>query len=319
MDILTSIFRKRMRIQSKLILALTGFCLFFVSCKKEIPSYVIQPKEMEDVLYDYHLAQAVGDGWVGAERYKSELVIDYVFKKHNITKAEFDTSMVWYTRNMEKLSDIYANLSKRFENANNNIAQVYQSYKKEQVISGDSVDLWYKRRLYVLSSAPLTNRITFEMKADTTFHELDRLVWNMNVFGEGKKNGNLYASLVVSYKNDSVISVVRPISSYGHHAIVLKTDTLPIRNLQGFVYYDDSISSTVVLSDISLKRYHPSLVEVKRLQEIRMKDSVRFDSLNRIKVDSMRLVKPQKENIIKTDSENVRLTPQQLRRNQRRR
>lgn len=308
-----------MRNQSKLLFILTGFCLFFVSCKKEIPSYVIQPKEMEDVLYDYHLAQAVGDGWAGAERYKSELVIEYVFKKHNITKAEFDTSMVWYTRNMEKLSDIYANLSKRFENANSNIVQVYQSYKKEQAISGDSVDLWYKRRLYVLSSAPLTNKMTFDMKADTTFHELDRLVWSMNVFGEGKKNGNLYASLIVSYRNDSVVSVVRPINSCGSHAIVLKTDTLPIRNLQGFVYYDDSISSTVVLSDISLMRYHASLAEIKKLRDVRMKDSIRFDSLNRVKIDSMKLVKPQRRDTVKTDSENARLTPEQLRRNQRRR
>lgn len=308
-----------MRRQNKFLFILSVLCFFVASCKKEIPSYVIQPKEMEDILYDYHLAQAVGDEWAGTERYKSELVIEYVFKKHNITQAEFDTSMVWYTRNMEKLSDIYTNLSKRFEDANNNIAQVYQSYKREKTASGDSINLWYDRKLYILSSSPLTNRVTFEMKADTTFHELDRLVWNMNVFREANKKGNLYASLIVSYKNDSVASVIRPLNTSGPHSIMLKTDTVPMKNLQGFIYYDDSIVTSIVVSDISLMRYHASSIEIKKLRNVRMRDSIRFDSLNRLKTDSMKLAKPERKDTVKADSNNVRLTPEQLRRNQRRR
>ncbi len=306
-----------MRSQNKFLFILSALCLFAASCKKEIPSYVIQPEEMEDILYDYHLAQAVGDRWNGAERYKSKLVMEYVFKKHDITQAEFDTSMVWYTRNMEKLSDVYTNLSKRFEVANSNIAHVYQSYEKEKSASGDSVNLWCNRKLYVLSSSPLTNRVTFEIKADTTFHELDCLVWNMNVFRKENKKGGLYASLIVSYKNDSAVSVVSPLAFSGYHAVTLKTDTLPVKNLQGFIYYDDSIMSSIVVSDISLMRYHASSLEIEKLRDVRMKDSIRFDLLNRLRIDSMRQVKPEETDTVKAGSVNIRLTPEQLRRSQR--
>ena len=157
------------------------------------------------------------------------------------------------------------------------------------------------------------------MKADTTFHELDRLVWNMNVFRDANKKGNLYASLIVSYKNDSVASVVRPLNTSGPHSIMLKTDTVPMKNLQGFIYYDDSIVTSIVVSDISLMRYHASSMEIKKLRNVRMRDSIRFDSLNRLKTDSMKLAKPERKDTVKADSNNVRLTPEQLRRNQRRR
>lgn len=100
---------------------------------------------------------------------------------------------------------------------------------------------------------------------------------------------------------------------------MLKTDTVPMKNLQGFIYYDDSIVTSIVVSDISLMRYHASSMEIKKLRNVRMRDSIRFDSLNRLKTDSMKLAKPERKDTVKADSNNVRLTPEQLRRNQRRR
>ena len=55
------------------------FCIFLLtsillsSCKKGIPSEVIQPDKMEALLYDYHIAQAIGNEYNGEERYKKEL------------------------------------------------------------------------------------------------------------------------------------------------------------------------------------------------------------------------------------------------------
>ena len=97
-----------------LMFALAG-CLSLASCKKKMPSEVIKPAEMENILYDYHLAQALGSEYNGEERYKRELLLQYVFEKHHVTKAEFDSSMVWYTRNMEELGNIYKNLERRYD------------------------------------------------------------------------------------------------------------------------------------------------------------------------------------------------------------
>ena len=47
--------------------------------------------------------------------YKRVLYIESVFKKHGITQAEFDSSMVWFTRNPEVLTKIYEKVNARLK------------------------------------------------------------------------------------------------------------------------------------------------------------------------------------------------------------
>ena len=73
-----------------------GILLLF-SCGRQS---VIREKKMEAVLYDLHLAdglisKAAQDGSPESDSIKNNLYAT-VFNKHKITKAQFDTSMVWY-------------------------------------------------------------------------------------------------------------------------------------------------------------------------------------------------------------------------------
>ena len=47
-----------------------------------------------NVLYDYHIAKAMGEEVPYNESYKRVLYIESVFKKYGITQADFDSSMV---------------------------------------------------------------------------------------------------------------------------------------------------------------------------------------------------------------------------------
>ena len=76
----------------------------------------IQPDAMESLLYDYHLASTMSSSVSYTENYKKDAYFKYVFQKHHVTEEEFDSSMVWYTRNSDQLATIYQNLQKRFEN-----------------------------------------------------------------------------------------------------------------------------------------------------------------------------------------------------------
>ena len=87
--------------------------LGLAGCGKEIPSDIIQPSEMESLLYDYHLATTMGNDLPYGETYKKEAYLDYVFDKHHVTEAEFDSSMVWYTRHTYHMVTIYENVQKR--------------------------------------------------------------------------------------------------------------------------------------------------------------------------------------------------------------
>ena len=84
--------------------------LLLVSCQVKIPKEIIQPDKMETVLYDYHMVQAMGSEITSTPEYQLKLYHSYVFDKHGITKALFDSSMVWYTRHPAYLTQIYADL-----------------------------------------------------------------------------------------------------------------------------------------------------------------------------------------------------------------
>mgnify|MGYP000155135445 CR=1 FL=1 len=69
----------------------------------------------KNVLYDYHIAKAMGEEVPYNESYKRVLYIESVFKKYGITQADFDSSMVWFARNPEVLTKIYEKVNVRLK------------------------------------------------------------------------------------------------------------------------------------------------------------------------------------------------------------
>lgn len=80
---------------------------FMVGCGKQVPEDIIQPDRMENILYDYHLSISMGNNLSYSDNYQKEAYKNYVFEKYHITEADFDSSMVWYTRHTEELAGLY--------------------------------------------------------------------------------------------------------------------------------------------------------------------------------------------------------------------
>ena len=100
-------------------------CLaLFTSCGKEIPEDIIQPELMEKVLYDYHLSLSINSNGKNTEK---EAQKNYIYQKHGISEALFDSSMVWYTRESKELMAIYENLEKRFKREHAHIERLLES------------------------------------------------------------------------------------------------------------------------------------------------------------------------------------------------
>ena len=233
-------------------------CLaLLTSCGKEIPDEIIQPNQMEKVLYDYHLMMSLSDNSKNTEK---EARKNYVFQKHGITKADFDSSMVWYTRESKELMTIYDNLNKRFKREHEHTARLLESREDATTrtfVSGDTVDVWSKENLLWFTKAPLNNRLTFEIKADTTFHPRDAFHWNMDYYFFAE--GEAIMGLNVVYDNDSVIGMTKSITQSGPQDIYLHTDsTFKIKALNGFIYVPESQKKqpNILLHKINLTRYH---------------------------------------------------------------
>ena len=243
-------------------LLLCGTVFTVVSCGKQIPDDIIQPSDMEELLYDYHLALTMGNDLSYSERYKRESYKNYVFKKHGVTEAEFDSSMVWYTRNTKELTDIYKNLQKRYEMAEEQMKSELnkRSGQISVSLSGDSVDVWSDRNLYWLTTSPLTNRLMFDLKADTTFHNKDILVLeaDYSFLAYEKNTAKAVVSMKITFDNDSTLAMSKVIEKSGKEQLVLQPDSAyKYKSVSGFVYYSnpDSADATVLINNIKLLRY----------------------------------------------------------------
>ena len=89
-----------------LILALT-----IVSCKPSMPSGVIPEGDMEDILYDYLIAQSLRSQT--GDKYNEQRMYNDILEKYDYTQAEFDSSMVYYTRHYRLINKIYNNIEER--------------------------------------------------------------------------------------------------------------------------------------------------------------------------------------------------------------
>ena len=77
------------------------------SCKPTVPADYIQPSDMEDILYDYHVAQAMGrEGQKNSLPYDENGYFQAVLRKYQVTEAEFDSSFVYYYSHAERLKKI---------------------------------------------------------------------------------------------------------------------------------------------------------------------------------------------------------------------
>lgn len=268
--------------------------LILAACQVKRPEGVIPEANMENLLYDYHLAKAMGEGLPYEENYKRVLYVDAVFKKHGTTEETFDSSMVWYTRNTELLSKIYEKVNKRLKTQQDAINHLIalRDDKPKTSAPGDSIDVWAWQRRTLLTGVPLNNKLTFTLPADTNFKKKDALLWEVRYqFPKGKASSHEAAimAMQIVYGNDSTItSGTKKILKSGKYHILLQSDTLPIKEIRGFIYYPQGKQIKALLADqISLIRYHSDTLSVA-------KDSLRADSL---RTDSLKAVTTKADSI----------------------
>lgn len=232
------------------------------ACQVKRPDTVIPDAKMENVLYDFHIAKAMGEEVPYSESYKRVLYIESVYRKHGITKADFDTSMVWYARHPDALTKVYEKVNARLKAERDGINHLIalRDNKPKESLPGDSVDVWIGRRIYHLSGAPLGNKLTFTLPSDTNFKDRDTLRWTVRFRFLNGTPDSLHAPLMamqVFYAKDTLNGMLK-VKRSGTETVSLFADTLgEIKEIRGFIYYPAQKPVQDVLADrISLMRYH---------------------------------------------------------------
>ena len=242
-------------------------CFFFIlmltvmACKVKRPDGVIAESQMEELLYDYHLARSMGENLPVSDNYKKALYIQSVFQKYDVTQAEFDSSMVWYTRHTDILAKIYEKINDRLKEEQASINHMVAIRDKKSPVSqpGDSVELWFMEQVSCLTNAQDNNKISFVIPADVNSQDRDALVWKASFFypsKAGKAMPETYMAMQMVYRNDSVITSSRKITRSGEQEIRLQSDTLgALREVRGYIYFEGGKDDYVLVHNISMKRY----------------------------------------------------------------
>lgn len=268
-------------------------CAFY-ACKPKQEEGVLGKRKMSRVLYDYHLAQAMAEqsGSADSTAYFKHLYVEAVYRKHGISEKEFLRSIKWYTRHTEELYEIYQDLDKRYADAAHGAVGPQVTVDPLSAM-GDTAHLWQGPSYQLLSSNE-TNRLTFEMLADTSFHPNDRLQWEFStrwIYSEGIKAAT--AVMSVCYDNDSIGSAIQYIYSSGRQSAILKLGNRKPKSITCFIYQNAPWSASpklLMLSDFKLIRLRDPKQPVAEIP-VTGQDSAKAvaDSANvaREKVDSI--------------------------------
>lgn len=236
--------RKRFSSLRFTLLFMMAFAIapLFQSCKPSLPSDVLSEGKMEEILYDYHLTQAAAE----TERLSSSDMYAYrlaVLRKHEVTQAQFDSSMVYYTRHTELLQKVYENLYDRLNKEAVSLGATVTELEKfgEQSAKGDTANIWNGARAMVLPAIDPFNYYSFSMAADTSFHKGDRFLLEFDtkfLIQDGMRNG--IALLAIQFANDSVTSqMVRPQNSQHYSLMVEDRDSLGIKKVSGYMMFNN--------------------------------------------------------------------------------
>lgn len=216
--------------------------LMFSACSDKPSDGVLDPVKLEAVLYDYHLAQVMVSDLPSNQRYKKELYFDYIYDKHGITQADVDSSLAYYSRYPEGLSEIYVRLADRIKGDISRLSEEQQSIKvrESSAVVGDSVDLWYDLPIIEMTSSPLgNNRYTFTIPTDTNFKRGDHLAWSGRALflqgGVDSLHRYLYLDLKIEYMNDSVARADTLLYTSGVFSLVV-ADSAMVKSIHGSAY-----------------------------------------------------------------------------------
>ena len=243
------------------------FCVS--SCKPSLPSGVLSKGKMTDILYDYHLALAMAHMDDNGDKGQSLAYREAVLRKHDVTSAEFDSSMVYYMRHTELLEDVYKDLTDRY---NNEITAMGGSAKEggefaNLSATGDTANVWNLVTSMVFMPVKPFNSTSFDIKVDSTFHKGDRLMLDFDaqfIYQDGMRNG--VAMLAVQFGNDSIAQRTIMIQSSQHYSVELSDDdSLGIKSVKGYFMLMNGDNGTDVSSQTTLK-----LMFLEHIKLIRM-------------------------------------------------
>jgi len=230
------------------------------ACKPKVPSGYIQPGDMEDLLYDFHVAQAMADENSKDEQqraFNQTLYFASVLEKHGVTKAKFDSSLTYYYIRADKFSEIYEDVAERLsEDAKELGASEGEIVRYTKFnANGDTADVWTGDLSAMLIPYAPYNRKDFVQQADTSFRKGDSFMLMLStefICQSGARSAEV--CIAMKYDNDTIISRAISLTTSGHSEVrIPELADHKVKEIRGFFYMPPQKEVTTTLKLLSVK------------------------------------------------------------------
>ncbi|MCU4157892.1 DUF4296 domain-containing protein [Carboxylicivirga sp. A043] len=190
--------------------------LLSCSTRPRVPRGIAGEEKMAEVLADiYQVESVLGQTRLSYNSSKEDKVsgyYKYVLDEHEMTKAEFDTAMSWYSANPTVLSDVYEEvieiLSRRDAELKNKVNKEKDERKTLAKLPGKT-ELWKDSTSFELPFDPkdsLDNRIPFNVEVDSLSNGILRL-YAAYQFTEGGFLDSAQMKMIACYADSTIDTV----------------------------------------------------------------------------------------------------------------
>jgi len=237
-----------------------------VSCKDRVPSKYPNEKEMTKLLVELHMAEATLSQSTNKSIDGDKQILGsykFVLDKHNLTKAEFDSALLWYAGHpviyQRVYDDVIAVLSEEEAASTSLVSKAKSETKKTEDLK--PLNLWKGPVAY---QSPLIGNIDKQLPFSYPVDSLSRGEFQLRASYKFKKGGKtlknemMLIALYADKKSDTTRIEIKN-APVGSAPMILKME-IPsgkrVTELRGYLLkHDVSKKSDIDVTDIHLDFY----------------------------------------------------------------
>ena len=244
---------------SRILYIIIGLVLLLVACKSQ-PDYVIEEDRMVDILVDIHKTEAVINlnySQVPTDE-KKRIVREAVYMRHNTTKADFDTSLVWYGNHLDVYMNVYDRVIEKLKKEDAELKElIAQENAQILTLAGDTVDIWKQQRWHVFDANKGENILSFTIDTDENFKERDHFTLRFHTINTPSINNDAVAHIAIRHKKHLIHYNYSNVKE-GWNTIKVQTDSIQdLSAVYGYVAMPPRYDKHIMYIDsIELIRIH---------------------------------------------------------------
>ena len=272
---------------------------------------------MENLLFDMHLLEGSlrASGFEYSSEFDKNSYYLALFEKYDISKADFDSCLTWYTKHPKRFERIYANVMTRMEELQADVEKGKFHPQDSISLTGEE-NLWKDSIQFVFTKDSARNKLFFEI-ADTNllykdFYELSFI----HRIAPSDSSINPHAVMYVNYLNgfvDSIYTKTPNDSVKRRYTLKLKArEQLKIKSLSGYLLGSDSAigKMSATIDSVKLYRRYNQFKQVGIRSEINRIDTTTVQEPDTmVEESSANLTMPDSVDVKKEDTDQIHSKP----------